>query len=125
MSNSPSSGSPNRRRPRHGGISMAPHPTLSPRCCTGNVHGAGRGIQGEGPCFFHRLRKSLHRVRSSVLFLGLPWVSIAAGEQAPTVATTLPAISPVVVPFEIRRGHIMVPARLSGSNFVSLLLDTG
>src|SRR5437667_11388121 len=23
------------------------------------------GIQGEGPCFFHTLRKSLHRVRSS------------------------------------------------------------
>src|SRR5881396_3257298 len=67
------------------------------------------GIQGEGPCFFHRLRKSLHRISSSVLFLGLPWISLAAGEQAPTVATTRPAISPVVVPFEIRRGHIMVP----------------
>src|SRR2546426_8869417 len=27
-------------------MSMAPHPTLSPRCCTGNVNGAGRGIKG-------------------------------------------------------------------------------
>src|SRR5437667_9134263 len=25
------------------------------------------GIQGEGPCFFHTLRKFLHRVRTSVL----------------------------------------------------------
>ena len=60
-----------------------------------------------------------------LLFLGLPWLSIAAGQQAPTVATALPAISPVVVPFEIRRGHIMVPARVNASNSVSLLLDTG
>src|SRR6266702_2516222 len=46
---------------------MAPHPTLSPRCCTGNVNGAGRGIKGEGPCFFHTLRRFLHRVRMSVV----------------------------------------------------------
>src|SRR5947209_16970266 len=32
-----------------------------------NVNGAGRGIKGEGPCFFHTLRKFLHRVRMSVL----------------------------------------------------------
>src|SRR5258706_15533682 len=38
---------------------------LSPRGCPGNVNGAGRGIQGEGPCFFHTLRKFLHRVRMS------------------------------------------------------------
>src|SRR2546425_174643 len=44
---------------------MAPLPALSPRCCTGNVNGAGRGIQGEGPCFFHMLRKFVHRVRMS------------------------------------------------------------
>lgn len=31
----------------------------------------------------------------------------------------------VTVPFEIRRGHIMVPARVNGSNTLSLLLDTG
>src|SRR6266498_1499433 len=36
---------------------MAPHPALSPRCCAGNVNGAGRGIKGvasstrcENPC---------------------------------------------------------------------------
>ncbi len=46
---------------------MAPLPALSPRCWTGNVNGAGRGIKGEGPCFFHTLRKFLHRVRSSAL----------------------------------------------------------
>src|SRR5438128_2120422 len=34
------------QRSWHGGIGMAPHPTLSPRCCTGNVNGAGRGIKG-------------------------------------------------------------------------------
>src|SRR5438034_617734 len=53
---------------------MAPHPTLSPRCRTGNVKGAGRGIQGEGPCFFHTLRKFLHRVRMSVLVVPGPFL---------------------------------------------------
>ena len=41
---------------------------LSPRCCTGNVNGAGRGIRG--PRFVHTLRKSLHRLRlSGLIFL--------------------------------------------------------
>src|SRR6266700_2156791 len=52
---------------------MAPLPTLSPRCWTGNVNGAGRGIQGEWPCFFHRLRKFLHRVRMSDMSIS-SWV---------------------------------------------------
>jgi predicted aspartyl protease len=47
---------------------------------------------------------------------------------APTSATPAPATSatnPVVLPFVIRRGHVMVPARVHGSNELSLLLDTG
>ena len=31
----------------------------------------------------------------------------------------------VTVPFETRRGHVMVPTRVNGTNQVSLLLDTG
>src|SRR6266516_128719 len=44
---------------------------------------SGEGIKGEGPCFFHRLRKFLHRVRMSVAIVstndmansleGCPW----------------------------------------------------
>jgi hypothetical protein len=29
------------------------------------------------------------------------------------------------IPFEIRRGHVMVPASVGGTNSLSLLLDTG
>lgn len=31
----------------------------------------------------------------------------------------------VTIPFETRRGHVMVPTRVNGTNKVSLLLDTG
>src|SRR5262245_10311117 len=44
---------------------MLPHPALSPRCYTGNVNGAGRGIKGEGPGFFHTSRKFWLRVSNS------------------------------------------------------------
>src|SRR5207249_3778667 len=55
---------------------------LSSRCWIGNVNGAGRAIQGQGPCFFHTLRKLLHRVRMSVRVgpwpaLGLPVLASA------------------------------------------------
>src|SRR5207249_5099870 len=70
---------------------MAPHPTLSPRCRTGNVNGAGRGIQGEGPCFFHTLRKSLHRVSSSVL-ADLTNVGLRNGKTIPGGAENLQAL---------------------------------
>src|SRR5437773_12515811 len=32
-------------------------------------NGAGRGIKGEGPCFFHTFRKFMHRVSMSVVIL--------------------------------------------------------
>jgi predicted aspartyl protease len=50
----------------------------------------------------------------------LPVVSTRAAESPAGVAT-----NSVVLPFQLQRGHIMVPARLNGSNALSLLLDTG
>jgi predicted aspartyl protease len=54
---------------------------------------------------------------SAMLFQVLP----ARAAEPPAVATT----NSVVLPFQLQRGHIMVPARLNGSNALSLLLDTG
>lgn len=43
-----------------------------------------------------------------------------AAEPSAAVAT-----NPVVVPFQLQHGHIMVPARVNDTNALSLLLDTG
>ncbi len=46
-----------------------------------------------------------------------------AGDPAPDAPA--PAQKPVVIPFEFSRGHVMVPARVNGSQPFSFLLDTG
>lgn len=54
------------------------------------------------------------------------WVAAALavvridGADAPDGAT-----QPVVIPFEVRRGHIMVPATLNETNRISMMLDSG
>src|SRR6266542_45152 len=60
-----------------------------------------------------------------LLVAGMPGLSTRAAEPSFSAASTLASTNSVVVPFEIRRGHIMVPARVSGSATLSLLLDTG
>lgn len=55
------------------------------------------------------------------LWLGAPLLA----QSAELAATSSAPSNSVTVPFEIRRGHIMVPARVNGSNSLSLLLDTG
>ena len=60
-----------------------------------------------------------------LLVAGWPGLSIRAAEPSLTAAPTFAPTNPVVVPFEIRRGHIMVPARVNRSASLSLLLDTG
>jgi hypothetical protein len=55
------------------------------------------------------------------MLLGAPsWVQSAEPATTPSASSNR-----VTVPFEVRRGHIMVPARVNGSNTLSLLLDTG
>src|SRR6266496_6279845 len=76
---------------------MAPHPALSPRCWTGNVNGAGRGIKGEGPCFFHTLRKSLHRVSSSAL-TGLRRLCLPC---PPSFPHSQPMSNPIIVALDV------------------------
>ena len=49
-----------------------------------------------------------------------PGLSARAAEPSAAVTT-----NSVVLPYLLQRGHIMVPARLNGSNALSLLLDTG
>ncbi len=57
------------------------------------------------------------------------WVVMASGlcggRSAETVRDRSSTNRSVTVPFETRRGHVMVPARVNGTNKVSLLLDTG
>lgn len=42
------------------------------------------------------------------------------GADAPAGAT-----KPVTIPIEVRRGHVMVPTMLNGTNRISMMLDTG
>jgi len=61
-----------------------------------------------------------------LLALGLfEFFESGAAETPRELASTTSATNAVVLPFEIRRGHVMVPARVNGSNSLSLLLDTG
>jgi predicted aspartyl protease len=48
-------------------------------------------------------------------------LALSARAAEPSDATTNSA----VLPFQLKRGHVMVPARLNGTNTLSLLLDTG
>src|SRR4051812_31410146 len=45
--------------------------------------------------------------------IAFPFMAAAAQEQ------------PRSIPFQVQRGHVMVPASLNGTNSVSLMLDTG
>jgi predicted aspartyl protease len=53
---------------------------------------------------------------------GAETAAVAAGAVGPRAST-----NPVVLPFELRRGHVMVPVRVTDTNAapLSLLLDTG
>ena len=53
-------------------------------------------------------------------FAVYPGLSARAAEPSAAGTTNF-----VVLPYQLQRGHIMVPARLNGSNALSLLLDTG
>src|SRR5688572_4559859 len=62
---------------------------------------------------------------SLTTLLSLAILELIAAEPSASLASTTPATNSVVVPFDFRRGHVMVPARVNGSNSLSLLLDTG
>lgn len=48
----------------------------------------------------------------------------ASGADLPVPAPSQ-ATSSVVIPFEYRRGHVLIPARVAGTNTQSFILDTG
>ena len=52
-------------------------------------------------------------------------LSAGVADSSATPAAGSSSSNPAVIPFEIRRGHIMVPATVNGTNKLSLLLDTG
>jgi len=58
-----------------------------------------------------------HSVRVILSLGSLPIICVTGVIAAPT--------NQVTIPFELRRGHVMVPSRVNGSNDLSLLLDTG
>ncbi len=67
------------------------------------------------------MQKSL----ATVYYFG--WLLCAAFSLGSTAqaAEASGATNPVVLTYQSRRGHVMVPARLNGTNTLSLLLDTG
>src|SRR5258706_9394571 len=98
--------------PRHRAESPQRNPCyLSNPCSNGSVKAPGVHL---GPRRW---------VLLLLLSVGLPSWMARAAENADAPA----APSPVVLPFDLRRGHVMVPARLPGTNAapLSLLLDTG
>jgi predicted aspartyl protease len=67
--------------------------------------------------------------KARATFLCFVWLfSATFSSGLPTRAaepSVIVATNPVVLTYQSRRGHVMVPARLNGSNALSLLLDTG
>lgn len=63
----------------------------------------------------------------ALIFVFSAWAAteVIPGAERPGTPEGLSPTNPVVLPFEFRRGHIMVPARVHGTNALSLLLDTG
>lgn len=59
--------------------------------------------------------------RNPVAALFLFALSMAQALAAETTAVS----KPVTIPFEVRRGHVMVPVAMNATNKLSLLLDTG
>src|SRR5882672_10257377 len=67
--------------------------------------------------------------KSLVTFHCLVRLSPAVFSSAPPARAAQPSViaatNPVVLTYQSRRGHVMVPAHLNGSNSLSLLLDSG
>lgn len=65
----------------------------------------------------------LRRTCRAALFI---WVAAAlAVAQAEGADAPADVAKPVTIPFEVRRGHVMVPTMLNGTNRISMMLDTG
>jgi len=62
-------------------------------------------------------------------FQSLAWLLSGALASALSALAAEPTVvvgtNSVTLPFQLQRGHVMVPARINGSNALSLLLDTG
>ena len=65
-----------------------------------------------------------HRFVRMVVLLGCGHMACADDFALPPVSNITPS-NRVTIPFQVRRGHVMVPSRVNGSNTLSLLLDTG
>lgn len=62
----------------------------------------------------------------ALVFLFAAWAStrLLPGAERSNAGGLSPT-NPIILPFELRRGHVMVPASVNGTNALSLLLDTG
>jgi predicted aspartyl protease len=62
-----------------------------------------------------------------ILFSNLVLIQLLVGADSPAIESppAQSATNPIVISFQIRRGHIMVPAQVDRTNSLSLLLDTG
>lgn len=69
---------------------------------------------------------SKRRTKCAALFCCLAMAfSPCEGSAAESAREQSATNRSVTIPFETRRGHVMVPTRVNGTNKVSLLLDTG
>src|SRR6185295_17798407 len=67
----------------------------------------------------------LRRWLTAGCFLLLSGVALAAADLAGVAALAAPGSNSVVLPFEIRRGHIMLSARVNDSAPLPFMVDTG
>jgi hypothetical protein len=70
-------------------------------------------------------RTATHVWHSLGLILVCVSVGVSAAENPNDSRGILSSTNSVMIPFETRRGHVMVPTRVNSTNALSLLLDTG
>ena len=64
-------------------------------------------------------------IHAALFVFGMLALGVCGGGAAETNREPAATKRPATVPFDLRRGHVMVPAQVNGTNKVSMLLDTG
>jgi hypothetical protein len=85
----------------------------------------GKSVRPFDPTPVLQSRPATHLWQSLGLILVCVSVGVFAAENPNDSTGRLSPTNSVTLPFEIRRGHVMVPTRVNSTNTLSLLLDTG
>lgn len=81
-----------------------------------------RGLTQRGDDWLISKRRMIH---AALFLFGMIALGVCGGGAAETNREPAATRQPVTVPIDLRRGRVMVPTQVNGTNKVSLLLDTG